>query len=160
MKEPKGRHELRVIRRRIGLTQAQMAARLQVSKSAYEKYERGERSLPCAILDKARGMAKEHFAKLDKPVSAQALPITGHVRSSKRFDRWIQTCWLLFFASAVWLITRITALQTGTDYLRLGPNDEVLALVFLLFIGLLILLANETWRRVCFGLPIRNQRFR
>lgn len=41
MDEPQNRRELRLIRKRIGLKQAAMAARLQISQSAYEKYERG-----------------------------------------------------------------------------------------------------------------------
>ncbi len=76
----------------------------------------------------------------------------------RRFEGWIQGCWMLFFVSAVWLVLRITALQIGADFLRMGPNDEALGIALLLFIGLTLLLANETWRRACHGLPIRNQR--
>lgn len=104
----------------------------------------------------------------DRAVSAPAgaLPAVGVTAATTaaepagktdRFERWIQGCWTLFVISAVWLVVRITALELNTEFLRLGPNDEALGLSFLLFVGLTILLANETWRRACHGLPIRNQ---
>lgn len=86
-------------------------------------------------------------------------PVQGHVTSrAERFDRRIQGCWLMFLGCCLGLIVRIVALKAGTNFLRLGPHDEGLALAFLLFIALTILLANETWRGACYGLPIRNQR--
>lgn len=158
MDEPQNRKELRLIRKRIGLTQAAMAARLQISQSAYEKYERGERGVPRTQLENARAMLERH--ELEKKVTVLSKePAQGNATpSAKRFDRWIQSCWLMFLGSCLWLIVRITALKAGTDLFRFGPHDEGLAAVFLLFIALTILLANETWRRACHGLPIRNQR--
>ena len=40
------------VRNEAGLSQEQMASRLQVSRSAYQYYERGERDLPSTILYK------------------------------------------------------------------------------------------------------------
>jgi len=155
MYEPAEARELRLIRKRMGLFQYEMAPRLKVSKSLYGKYERGERTLPSPKLEAARALEMENSAhKLGASILAQA----EQQPAPQRFQRWIQSCWFLFFVSAVWLITRIAALQAGTDFLRLGPNDEVLALMLFLFLSLSILLANETLRRACFGLPIRNQR--
>lgn len=153
MSETDDRKKLRLIRKRIGLTQAAMAACLNVSQSAYEKYERGERPVPPALLDKVGLLPQDRAAfRL-----AEAARIAANVRRRK-FERWIQVCWMLFLASSLWLVLRIADLQMNTNYLRLGPNDEALGIAFLLFIGLTILLANETWRRACYGLPIRNQR--
>ena len=158
MDEPQNRRELRLIRKRIGLTQAAMAAQLQISQSAYEKYERGERGVPITQLENARAMLErreleKHGTVLStEPAQGDPTPKAG------RFDRWIQSCWLVFLGCCLWLIVRIAALKAGTDFLRLGPHDEGLAMAFLMFIALTVLLANETWRRACHGLPIRNQR--
>lgn len=160
MNETDERKELRLIRKRIGLTQAAMAARLKVSQSAYEKYERGERGIPAPLLETARSLPTELEAGKRKRSAlklTEAARIAAEARK-RRFEGWIQGCWMLFFASAVWLILRIAALQVGADFLRLGPNDEALGIALLLFIGLTVLLANETWRRACYGLSIRNQR--
>ena len=158
MDETDERKELRVIRKRIGLTQGAMAARLNVSQSAYEKYERGERGIPAALLEQAQGLPTEHEAVNRKALKlAKAARMAAEVRK-RRFEDWIQGCWMLFLVSAIWLVVRITAQQVGGNFLRLGPNDEALGIAFLLFIGLTVLLANETCRRACYGLPIRNQR--
>jgi transcriptional regulator with XRE-family HTH domain len=158
MSEIEDRKELRLIRKHIGLTQAAIAARLDVSQSAYEKYERGERGVPSALLEKARSLPQEHEAgKRDAFKLAEAARMAAEMKK-KRFEGWIQGCWTLFLAVCLWLFLRISALQAGTDLFRMGSNDEGLALALLMFIGLSILLANETWRRVCYGLPIRKQR--
>lgn len=158
MDEPQNRRELRLIRKRIGLTQAAMAARLQISQSAYEKYERGERGVPRTQLENARAMLERHELEKQGTVLSTEPAQGSPTPMAKRFERWIQGCWLMFLGCCLWLIVRIAALQAGTDFLRLGPHDEGLALAFLLFTALTILLANETWRRACHGLPIRNQR--
>ena len=147
-----------MIRKHIGLTQAVMAERLTVSQSAYEKYERGERGVPSVLLEKARSLPQEYEdRKRGASKLAEAAGLAAEVRK-RRFEGWIQGCWILFLAVSLWLPLRILAVQAGTDLLRLGPNDEGLALAFLMFVGLSILLANETWRRACYGLPIRKQR--
>jgi DMSO/TMAO reductase YedYZ heme-binding membrane subunit len=74
-----------------------------------------------------------------------------------RYDRWVGMCWFAFFINSVWLLTRIVALQTGTNFLKIGPNDEAVAIVFLLFIALALILANETLRRFCEGIPLRQK---
>ena len=43
-------HRLSAVRRQEKLTQEEMAERLQVSRSAYQYYERGERDLPGSLL--------------------------------------------------------------------------------------------------------------
>ncbi|MFO1138433.1 MAG: helix-turn-helix transcriptional regulator [Paracoccus sp. (in: a-proteobacteria)] len=147
-----------MIRKHLGLTQAVMAERLTVSQSAYEKYERGERGVPSVLLEKARSLRQEYEdRKRGASKLADAAGLAAEVRK-RRFEGWIQGCWTLFLAVCLWLLLRILAAQGGTDLLRLGPNDEGLALAFFLFLGLSILLANETWRRACYGLPIRKQR--
>lgn len=158
MDEPQSRKELRLIRKRIGLTQAAMAARLQISQSAYEKYERGERGVPRTQLENARAILERHELEKRGTVLSTEPPQGHFIPRAERFDRWIQGCWLMFLGCCLWLIVRIVALKAGTNFLRLGPHDEGLALAFLLFVALTILLANETWRRACHGLPIRNQR--
>lgn len=151
--------ELRLIRKHIGITQAGMADRLQISQSAYEKYERGERRVPKHRLERVRALKVAHDADTEAvPNLTAATTAAEPAGKPDRFERWIQGCWTLFVISAVWLVVRITALELNTEFLRLGPNDEALGLAFLLFVGLTILLANETWRRACHGLPIRNQR--
>lgn len=153
MSEIEDRKKLRLIRKRIGLTQAAMAARLNVSQSAYEKYERGERGVPSSLLDKV-GLLPQDRAAFSLAEAARVAADVG----KRNFERWIQACWMLFLASSIWLVLRIADLQLNGNLLRLGPNDEALGIAFLLFIGLTILLANETWRRACHGLPLRNRR--
>lgn len=43
-------HRLSAVRRQKKLSQEEMAERLQVSRSAYQYYERGERDLPASLL--------------------------------------------------------------------------------------------------------------
>ncbi|MCB5412444.1 helix-turn-helix domain-containing protein [Pseudogemmobacter faecipullorum] len=128
MNETDERKELRLIRKRIGLTQAAMAVRLNVSQSAYEKYERGERGIPAALLEKAQSLQKEY--ETGKRIAlelAECARMAAEVKK-RRFEGWIQGCWMLFFVSAAWLVLRIAVLQVGADFLRLGPNDEALGM--------------------------------
>ena len=76
-----------------------------------------------------------------------------------RYERWVQACWIAQLAVALFITARIAALQLGwSEFWRIGPNDEGLAVSLILLIGLWVLLGQETLRRVCFGLPLRNQR--
>ncbi|WP_283177238.1 helix-turn-helix transcriptional regulator [Gemmobacter sp. 24YEA27] len=76
-----------------------------------------------------------------------------------RYERWVQACWIALLAVALFIIARIAEINLGwTNAWQLGPNDEGLAVSLILLIGLLVLLGQETLRRVCFGLPLRNQR--
>lgn len=149
--------ELRLIRKRISLTQAAMAVRLSVSQSAYEKYERAERGVPYALLAKARKLERLDENEAPPMPMRPAAKVDG-IKTADRFETWIQGCWMLFSATAIWLVVRITAVELHTSFLRVGPNDEGFAIAFLLFSVIGLLLAHETWRRRCQGLPIRNQR--
>ena len=76
-----------------------------------------------------------------------------------RYEGWVKFCWIAQLAAVLFIILRIAELKLGwSDIWRLGPNGEGLAVSLILLIGLWVLLGQETLRRVCFGLPLRNQR--
>lgn len=97
-------------------------------------------------------------------VSWEASPSTSEMETQislgeARYEGWVKFCWIAQLAAALFIIIRIAALKLGSsDIGRLGPNDEGLAANLILLIGLWVLLGQETLRRACFGLPLRNQR--
>ncbi|SEB47543.1 helix-turn-helix transcriptional regulator [Rhodobacter sp. 24-YEA-8] len=114
--------------------------------------------IPSEVVPAAQGV--------DEPISVawKASPSSSEMEiqtglGEARYERWVQACWIVQVAVATFVIARIAELNLGGSELwRHGPNDEGLAVGLILLVSLWVLLGQETLRRVCFGLPLRNQR--
>lgn len=114
--------------------------------------------IPCEAVAAAQGVGEP----INVPWGASAPTPEMEIQKGlgeARYERWVQACWIAQLAVALFIIARIAEINLGwTNAWQLGPNDEGLAVSLILLIGLWILLGQETLRRACYGLPLRNQR--